>query len=201
MRDGKDEMGLVRRLRRWIATALLAAFSPLVFSCYGQFPLTRAVYKINGAVPTGILEQVVFWVFALGGVYGVTMVADAVALNLLEFWFGLELDLVEAYDARGNHVVLEPGEDENVAVLTVESREGEVSRLRFIRVSPDLTEVRDGRGQLVGMVERDGADTIELQDARGRVMRRVDGSQLPAATDREPGAGDRAGHWRAGQGG
>lgn len=179
MAEGRE--GLIGRLtqaRGAVALALLAAMAPVTVGCFGKFPLTRSVYRINQAMPTGILETVVFWAFVILPVYSGAMLIDAVVLNLIEFWTGLSIPASTSSDEAGNKVVLEPSTDGRQALLTV-SRDGEfVTQVRFARVSDTVCEVRDSRGNLAGMAIRTRGGDLQLTDARGTVVQTITAAQL-----------------------
>jgi hypothetical protein len=171
-------LGGLSRARRAVSLLLLVAVCPLCVQCYGSFPLTQAVYKVNKGVPTGILKTVVFWLFIIAPVYSGAMLVDALVLNLIEFWTGGAVTLGEASDEQGNTFRLAATEDERTAVLTM-VRDGEVvGQLRFVRVSDELCEARDAEGRLVGMAVRTPTGDIHLTDADGGVISTIRAEQL-----------------------
>ena len=162
--------GLISKLHRWrlaILAALVVAISAPLLGCYGTFPITTAVCKVNGDIENTYLRQVVFWL--LIPVYGIGMVTDAVIINLVNFWFGKEGALASVTDDCGNTIVFEPSQDGREATLTV-SRDGEVMRqVRFVRVSDTVCEARDTQGNLTGTVALTPDGGIEMRDAQGNV--------------------------------
>ena len=120
--------GMSRRLRRITCLGMLAAMVPLTLSCYGRFPLTHAVYNMNGDAGASlgenrtqhkIVQSVVFWVLWIIPVYEVAIFADAVVLNLIEFWTGDTVDIGSVQESNGTRVALQPSADGREAVLTV----------------------------------------------------------------------------------
>jgi hypothetical protein len=161
---------VIAGLRKVTVLVLLVALTPFLANCYGKFPLTHAVYKANGDIDNGLLRQIVFWVFVIVPVYGISMLADAVVFNLLDFWFGETIHLSSATDAQGNTVTLQPSEDGREAVLTV-SRDGRtLQELRFVRTSDAVCDVYDADGALAGRAERTAAGELRLTDAQGRTV-------------------------------
>ena len=67
--------GWLARLRRHGVGCTLVAMigiAPMTVGCYGKFPLTRAVYRINGNVSdNAFVQSAVFWLFVIVPVYGV----------------------------------------------------------------------------------------------------------------------------------
>ena len=167
---GGGLIGKLGRIRRSLALGLVAVMSPFLFGCFGQFPLTRTVYRINDGVPTGILKNLVFWVFAILPVYSGAALVDTLILNVLEFWFGLKINVSSVTDEEGRTIVLEPSEDGREALLTI-SKDGEVlEQVRFVRVSDTVCEVRDAEGNLSGKAVRTPEGELQLIDAQGRFV-------------------------------
>ena len=169
-KERRGILGLILTARKAIACVVIALVGPFLTGCYGRFVLTKAVYRANGAIRNSVLRNVVFWAFVIVPVYGVSMFADAVVFNLIEFWFGRTIRITSATDEFGNTVVLKPSQDGLGAVLTV-SREGKVLReARFVRISETTCEVYDTDGQLVGRALRSPDGAIELTDADGAIV-------------------------------
>jgi hypothetical protein len=157
------------------------AVLPMASGCYGYFPATRAVYRINGEVSDdGAVQSIVMWIFAIIPVYGVATLADVVVLNLVEYWTGKQVWIGGRAEADGSEYVLEPSDDGREAVLRV-SRGGEVvGQARFVKVAEGIFEVRDGDGRLVGQIERTPDGGLSLLDASGETIRTVSAQQLAA---------------------
>jgi len=166
--------------RRWVCVVLIAACCPLMMNCYGRFTLTRTVYDLNGRVATRLLRQVVFWVFALVGVYGIAILADVVVLNVIDYWFGISVAAGTYTDDAGRTIVFQPSPDGRSATLSVSRDGAELARAEFVRVSDELCEIHDADGRLVGTARRWGADLIEVADRDGRVVQSVSRGDLEA---------------------
>lgn len=65
---------------------LLALLLLATTGCYGSFPLTHDVYAWNGKTGSKWANEVVFVVFVIVPIYGVTLLVDALVLNSIEFW-------------------------------------------------------------------------------------------------------------------
>ena len=82
-----------------------------------MFPMTNAVYKYNDKIagPNSeggqkVLEQVVFWAFAILPVYAVSIFADVVLFNVVEFWTGEPMLVTDTFTKSEYQVtVLEDG--------------------------------------------------------------------------------------------
>lgn len=157
---------------------MLAALSPIVVSCYGEFPLTKTVYRVNGDIPNGLLRQIVFWVLVIIPVYGVAILADAIVLNLIEFWTGEAISVGATTGPDGSTVVLQPSSDGREAWLTVSRDDKVVARVRFVKVSDTVCEVRNPDGSLAGMAVWTPSGDLQLTDAEGRVLSVISAAQV-----------------------
>jgi hypothetical protein len=182
-------IGLNKRLRRYACLAALVAMTPLALSCYGSFPLTHAVYRMNGSVGNEIgdnrtqhnlVQSVVFWVLVIIPVYHVAMFADVVVLNLIEFWTDDTIDISAAQERDGTRVALQPSADGREAVLTV-SREGKlIAEQHVVKINATTFEMRDTSGKLNGTIHKTPEGGIQLADAQGHVIRTLAAEDLAA---------------------
>ena len=182
LRRRRGLIGWLTRFRKLGTIVVLIVMAPFLVGCFGYFPLTRAVYEFNNAVPTGILRNLVFWLFLIVPVYGTTTAIDMIVLNLLEFWLpGHWGDPgVTHLDVEGQDVVLTPSEDGREALLSVSQDGKTVLELRLVKVSEDLLEVRDVEGKLLGTATRTESGDVALADGAGKVLDHIDGAQLAA---------------------
>ncbi|MGD2175668.1 MAG: hypothetical protein PVJ27_09710, partial [Candidatus Brocadiaceae bacterium] len=87
----------------------------------------------------------------------------------------------------GTKVVLEAGSGEGEALLTL-SRDGAVvSRVRFLRVSDRLCEVRDADGVLLGKVVLSEGGSLRLTDRSGGIVAAIPAEQLACLQGRKAG--------------
>jgi hypothetical protein len=175
--------GLRRHARTGVLLTLLA-ITPMMLSCYGRFPLTRFAYRVNGEVGGSMgndstqrrfLQSIVMWVFLIIPFYEVSIIADVIVLNVIEFWTGNPIELSEHIAPDGTRFVIHPAADGRTATLTV-SRDGKVlTRETLVKISDQRLEVRHENGSLAGTAERTAwGDTI-FKDAHGTTI-----SRLPA---------------------
>jgi hypothetical protein len=171
-------VSLQKSLRRTIGLALIMAMAPLTLSCYGRFPLTHAVYNMNGSAGGAgethnqhkWIQSVLFWVLWIIPVYQVAIFADAVVLNLIEFWTGDSIDISSVQERDGVRVALESAAGGREAVLTV-SRDGKLlTEQHMVKLSPTAFEMRDAAGNLTGKILKLPEGGIQLSDAQGQVI-------------------------------
>lgn len=72
--------------RNFKFAALLLSFSVMLSSCIGSFSLTNKLKAWNEGVGSKIVNELLFIGMHIIPVYEVTMLADALVLNSIEFW-------------------------------------------------------------------------------------------------------------------
>lgn len=79
----------MKKFKTTVLLLVLAAFlSVSLFSCYGNFTLTRKLYEWNGTLGDKYINNIVFWILLFIPAYGFTTLADFFVLNTIEFWTG-----------------------------------------------------------------------------------------------------------------
>ncbi|MDR0510044.1 MAG: DUF3332 domain-containing protein [Rikenellaceae bacterium] len=68
--------------------ATVALFGTLMYSCIGSFGLTSKVLDWNRNLGGKFVNELVFIAFNIAPVYEVTVFADILVLNSIEFWTG-----------------------------------------------------------------------------------------------------------------
>lgn len=88
-----------------VAIILTLASAMLSTSCIGSFSLTNKLLSWNKSIDNKFVNEVVFFAFWVLPVYEVTVLADALVLNSIEFWSGSNpvakgTKVVEGQDGR-----------------------------------------------------------------------------------------------------
>ena len=79
----------MKKFKTTVLLLVLAAFlSVSLFSCYGNFTLTRKLYEWNGSLGDKYINNIVFWILFFIPAYEFTVIADFFVLNTIEFWTG-----------------------------------------------------------------------------------------------------------------
>ena len=170
------------RVRWWAAAVLFVAMLPLLTGCYGKFPLTRAVYKLNGEITTEkTVHTIVMWVFTFVPVYGFATLGDAVVLNLIEFWTGKTISVGQTVQQGDTMLALAASPDGKEVVLTVSEKGKVVGKARFVKVSETEFDARDAEGRLAGRVIRTPDGGLCLTDSHGASVRTISPERLAAA--------------------
>ena len=71
-----------------VATILLVAASLTCSSCIGSFSLSNKLLSWNQTVGSKFVNELVFFAFWIVPVYEVSVLADVLVLNSIEFWSG-----------------------------------------------------------------------------------------------------------------
>ncbi len=132
--------------------AVLVAAALTVSGCYGPFTLTRKVYNWNGEVSDNKwVVEAVFLVCAWLPVYGISVAADAVIFNSVEFWTGNNpLNDGKGADAGSKRIVR--GDTESVLSWAT-TPAGEQFVLQQFRQGQPASSVR---------IEREGNETVAM---------------------------------------
>lgn len=163
---------LLSGLSRWIRTSPISLF--IVFSlitilpllgCYGEFALTKSVYRFNGDIsPDSFIQSAVLWVLAFFFIYEVAIVVDVVIFNLIEFWSGDNPMTAKTTFSNpdGSQVVMTPSSDGKEVQVDV-VRDGEmIDTRKIVRTSATHFDVMDSKGVLVGGVDRNSEGGLEF---------------------------------------
>lgn len=169
-----DVLAALRRRSGRIALLALLALTPAAGGCYGRFPLTKAVYKMNGEVSENTtVQNVIFWVLIILPVYELCNLGDAIIFNLIEYWTGDPVSLSSIENQDGSVVAFTPSDDGSELLMTV-TKEGKVlAEAVFLKMGEGAFEVRDARNRLAGMVIKQADGSFNLTDADGRVVRTI----------------------------
>jgi hypothetical protein len=71
-----------------VAVVLALASSMMFSSCVGSFTLTNKVLEWNKQAGSKFVNAVIFTAFCIIPVYEITVLADALVINTIEFWSG-----------------------------------------------------------------------------------------------------------------
>jgi len=97
-------------------------------SCIGSFSLTSKVYHWNRGVGNKFVQEVVFLAANIIPVYSITLLADGIILNTIEFWTGsnpiaMNAKDIQKKDFAENGVKYEMTATRNKMVVTILSGE------------------------------------------------------------------------------
>ena len=75
-------------MKRVLAAIFLSCFIMTSSGCFGSFSLTNKLYSWNDTVGDKFVNSLVFWVLVILPVYNISVLADVILFNLIEFWTG-----------------------------------------------------------------------------------------------------------------
>ena len=97
-------------------TALLLATTIMYSSCIGSFQLTKKVFDINKSIGSKWVNELIFAACCVLPVYEITLFADAVILNSIEFWTGKKL-----LSNNGEKKIVKNSKGENIEITAMEN--------------------------------------------------------------------------------
>ena len=162
---------MLRWLRRFSAVLVLVGFVPVATTgCFGQFKLTKTLYRFNNEVdPDKWIQWFVFLVFSIP--YGLAFMIDVVFANSMEFWTGKN-----PISADAGTVKVVKGPNGEVATFTwIEEGTVEVVVLGTAPEPLRLTLRREARS--LAAWDEDGNLVARVADVGGQPML-VGGSAL-----------------------
>jgi hypothetical protein len=136
-------------MKKLFIVALAATFSFTSIGCFGSFNLTKKLYTAH----KGLGDKWINWVvFVVGGeaVYGLTIFADVIVLNSIEYWTGsnpVASNTLEQTDESGNKLIATriPG---GALELTVIKADGTIHSTTLTK-NEDTFQAFDENGKLV----------------------------------------------------
>ncbi len=175
---------------RWMRKAAMAmmlsfavAVAPLLTGCYGSFPMTKTVYKLNGASGSRLVNTLVYWLFLYIPVYGIAFLGDTLVVNLVEFWTGADIagsGKAEMKGEDGTIYAFETSKDGRRATITV-TRDGAVrGQLGFAKTSETTFDVSDAAGKVVARVVRTPDGGLRMTNPEGLLVTSIPASDLAA---------------------
>jgi hypothetical protein len=166
-----------RALAGVLAFCLLAS---TLTGCYGRFPLTNAVYDLNGRVTDNhIVHSILMVVLAILPVYKFCIIIDALIINSIEYWTGKDINGTSAYEQPdGTTAVLMPGAHADEAILTVWRGEEKLVERRYLRQGDGLTHIVDESGAIVAKVQASADGSIAVSDANGVPVRDLSATEI-----------------------
>lgn len=151
---------MVKRCKVFFAILLVCSLL-LTMGCYGRFPLTRTVYRINreageavadGQKAQGVVSSVTMWVFLFLPVYSLATFGDAIIMNVIEFWTGeaIEIGATSQVLPSGDTVTWSTCADNpDKATLTYEKADGSTETFTLVRHDDGSIETLDEMGNTI----------------------------------------------------
>ena len=156
-----------------LATSLL---TPVLQGCYGQFALTRKLYQWNGSVGDKWVNAIIFMVMNIIPVYSLTVLADGLVINTIEFWSGKN-PITMASGERDSRLVSVAGRDYVITAtrnrLDIVPAQGGLEVRSVTYVPEERAWYLEEHGQRSKIAEQDEAAlTLLLPDGRRETVAR-----------------------------
>ena len=144
--------------------AIMLAGSFLFSSCIGSFALSNKVLSWNQQIGNKFVNEIVFFGFWILPVYEITMLADIVILNTVEFWSGSNPmasigDVKKVQGENGNYLVETL---ENGYSITKEGDENASMELIYDKDLNSWNVVADGISTELIKMNNDGTANMTL---------------------------------------
>jgi hypothetical protein len=135
---------------------LIVALMPVFAGCFGQFQLTRDIYRFNHrATNSAIMEQLAFWALVIIPVYPIALIVDVVVLNTLDFWSGVDRRASRTITGEdGSEYAFETNGDGKTMTVTITRPNEAPEQLTYTRVNDDQIQVTDAGGALLRTLTR-----------------------------------------------
>jgi hypothetical protein len=157
-----------------MAVAVLLGSSIMFTSCIGSFGLTGKLYSWNNSVSNKWVNEIVFLAFCIVPVYEISLFADAVVLNTIEFWTGSNPI------AEGSVKKVE-GENGNYTITS--KADGYIIEKEGVKDAVELTYNKEDN---TWSVEADGESTklLQIQDNNEVTMFLPNGGTMDVSLDK-----------------
>lgn len=166
-----------------LAVSVLLSGSLMFSSCIGSFGLTNKIFEWNNEVGGKWVNEVVFFAFLILPVYEISLIADGLVINSIEFWSGsnpLADNVQHIKGENGNYTV---ASNENGYVITDEATQEKVELvynseedswsvdgITFLTfVDDEHVSVYAGEGQMV-TIEKSEAGLMAYKAMAGAYM-------------------------------
>jgi hypothetical protein len=146
----------LRRIRNAVLVGVVACFCVAAAGCFGRFPLTSAVYGFNQRASSNrVVQSLVMIALIVIPVYEVSMLVDALVLNVVDFLGGGSSHAANSTRtlADGSTVELHRIDANTVHVRRVDAQ-GREQSFEVALAGPNAGTLRGANGRVLGTVEQ-----------------------------------------------
>lgn len=152
-----------------VALSIILGSSLLFSSCIGSFGLSNKLLSWNQSIDSKFVNELVFIAFCIVPVYEISLLADVLVLNSIEFW-------------SGNNPVADTGKVKKIeakdGIYTVETKtdgyhiekEGEIASLDLVFDKNDQSWSIDTNGEEVKIMKFTAKDEVVMYLPDGKEM-------------------------------
>lgn len=147
--------------------AVTLAGSMLFSSCIGSFGLTNKLLNWNKGIDSKFVNELVFVAFHIVPVYGISILADILVLNSIEFWSGdnpvADVGTIKTIDGKEGVYTVETKED---GYSIRKEGEDKVVDLRFDSTDKSWSLEADGEAHKLLKFNSDDEVVMYLPDGQ-----------------------------------
>jgi hypothetical protein len=173
-----NQSKLSRYLTVAVVLLLCISFSGLT-GCYGGFPLTKAVYRLNDEVSENMyVTTIIFWALNILPVYPVALFTDAFVFNIIEFYTGKELRIGDKERRQRSQVDFEAAQNSPILNVTVKNDGVIVDRARLVKINDAIIEVYDNDNRLNAFIIKSEDGSLTITDTRGLPLSQISANDI-----------------------
>jgi hypothetical protein len=163
----------MKNLKKTLLATVAISLLLIQTGCIGSFKLTGAVLKFNKNISNKFVGELVFLVFCIVPVYEISVLVDALILNLVEFWTGSNPMAMQPGQVETQQIVLNGKQYIMTAThnrFRVESLDGKFKQdLVYNDKSATWSIVADNKKMNVCTYNNDGTITVYDKNNAGTI--------------------------------
>lgn len=152
--------------KRFFSVAAIALAGTLLFSsCIGSFNLSRKVLAWNQTIDSKFVNELVFIALWIVPVYEVSILADVLVINSIEFWSGenpVEAGIVKKVQGENGIYTVETLENG----YNIQNEEGEQMNLVYDKATNTWSAVTKGETTKLVKLEGEGKAIVYLPNGQ-----------------------------------
>ena len=152
-----------------VLVATVLASSVLFSSCIGSFGLSNKLLDWNQNIDNKFVNELVFIVFWIVPVYEISVLADVLVLNSIEFWSGsnpvADAGTVKTIETKDGTYAIETKKDGYYI-----QKEGEEKGVDLVFNEADQTWSAEANGESVKLLQFKGDDEVVMYLPDGKEM-------------------------------
>lgn len=148
--------------KRFFSVAAIALAGTLLFSsCIGSFNLSKKVLAWNQTVDSKFVNELVFLALCIVPVYQISMLADVLVINSIEFWTGenpVQAGIVKKVQGENGIYTVETLENG----YKIQNEEGQQMDLVYDKATNTWSTVAEGKTQKLVKLDGEGKAIVYL---------------------------------------
>lgn len=162
-------MNIMKKKSLTVLVATALASSVLFSSCIGSFGLFNKLLDWNRNIDNKFVNELVFLVFCIIPVYEISLIADILVLNTIEFWSGsnpvADAGTVKTIETKNGTYAIETKKDGYHI-----QKEGEEKGVDLVFNEADQTWSAEVNGESIKLLQFTGDDEVVMYLPDGKEM-------------------------------